>query len=307
MCAILFLKSLGISFSFIKKITRKIFVCIWRGQKSVIWLQRVLMQGSWEKLECNLGNKNKSLWVLGNGPSLAAQLQEYLDAFLQHDIMCMNHFASTEYFEKLKPRYYVMVDPDFFGERYNCPLQEKKRVKETFENIHKKLTWDMFLIIPVRAKKYKEFIKYVTSNNKIHVRYVSTVKFYGYNWLKKLLLDKQLCSFGATNVLTNSLYSAIHMGYKDILVFGVEHGWHKQLIVTDNNEVAMQNPHFYEKDASYDKLDGCNISDIFTSMAEAFKSYMELNEYCITKGGKIRNATPGSFIDAFERVKNFFS
>lgn len=183
----------------------------------------------------------------------------------------------------------------------------KKRVKETFENIHKKLTWDMFLIIPVRTKKYKEFIKYVTSNNKIHVRYVSTVKFYGYNWLNKFLLDKQLCSFGANNVLTNSLYSAIHMGYKDILVFGVEHSWHKQLIVTDNNEVAMQDPHFYEKDTSYDKLDGCNISDIFTSMAEAFKSYMELNEYCITKGGKIRNATPGSFIDAFERVKNFFS
>lgn len=115
MCVILFIKSLGILFSFIKKITRKIFVCIWRGQKSVIGLQRVLMQGSWEKLECNLGNKNKSLWVLGNGPSLAAQLQEYLDAFLQHDIMCMNHFASTEYFEKLKPRYYVMVDPFFWG------------------------------------------------------------------------------------------------------------------------------------------------------------------------------------------------
>ena len=256
----LFIKSLGILFSFIKKTTRGIFVCIWRGQKSIICLQRVLMQGNWEKLECNLGNKNKSLWVLGNGPSLATQLREHLDVFLQHDIMCVNHFASTEYFEKLKPRYYIMMDPDFFGERYNCPLQEKKRVEKTFENIQKKLTWDMFLIIPVRAKKYKKFIKYVTNNN----------------------------------------------SYKDILVFGAEHSWHKQLIVTDDNEVAMQDPHFYEKDTAYNKLDGCNISDIFTSMAEAFKSYTELNEYCITKGGKIRNATPGGFIDAFERVKIFW-
>ena len=94
----LFMKSLNVLLLFVKKIIKSILVCIWEGQKSIVWLQRIIRQGRWEKLQCNLANNNKSLWILGNGPSLATQLQEHFDIFLQHDIMCVNKISATEYF-----------------------------------------------------------------------------------------------------------------------------------------------------------------------------------------------------------------
>lgn len=304
----LFMKSLNVLLLFVKKIIKSILICIWEGQKSIVWLQRIIRQGRWEKLQCNLANNNKSLWILGNGPSLATQLQEHFDIFLQHDIMCVNKISATEYFEKLQPKYYVLVDPAFYDEQYKqlrCTPEDIRAVQETFNCILKKLTWDMFLILPVEAKKNKDLIKSTICNSKIHIQYVSTAKFYGYHWLKRVLLDKQLCSFGAINVLISSLYSAIHMGYKDISIFGADHSWHRQFIVTEDNKIAVQDPHFYGKDTSYTVLDDCNISYILGCMVEAFDSYRELGDYAITKDVKIKNATPGSFIDAFEKIDYF--
>lgn len=43
---------------------------IWNGEKTVIGIYRILRQGRWEKIDMELQNEDKSLWILGNGPSL---------------------------------------------------------------------------------------------------------------------------------------------------------------------------------------------------------------------------------------------
>lgn len=303
-CGILFIKSLNTLFSFSKKIIKEVLICIWEGQKSVIWLQRILRQGSWKKLQYSLENNNKELWILGNGPSLATQLQEHLDEFLQHDIMCVNHVATTEQFKQLKPKYYVLMDPGFFNQQ-GLSNEIKDKVKETYDAIHDKVDWHMYFILPVQARVNQIFINYISQNPMVHIRYISTMKFYGYSWLRAILLDKQYCSFGSINVLIPGLYAAIQMGYKNIVLFGAEHSWHNQLYITDNNRVAMMDPHFYGQNEHCRILEDEDIGDVFACMSEAFKSYKELDFYAQKKDICIENATPGSYIDAFRRVNCF--
>ncbi len=303
-CGILFIKSLNTLFSFSKKIIKEVVICIWEGQKSVIWLQRILRQGSWKKLQYSLENNNKELWILGNGPSLATQLQEHLDEFLQHDIMCVNHVATAEQFKQLKPKYYVLMDPGFFNQQ-GLSNEIKDKVKETYDAIHDKVDWHMYFILPVQARVNQIFINYISQNPMVHIRYISTMKFYGYSWLRAILLDKQYCSFGSINVLIPGLYAAIQMGYKNIVLFGAEHSWHNQLYITDNNRVAMMDPHFYGQNEHCRILEDEDIGDVFACMSEAFKSYKELDFYAQKKDICIENATPGSYIDAFRRVNYF--
>lgn len=140
----------------------------------------------------------------------------------------------------------------------------------------------------------------------VKIKYISVKRFYGYEWIKKILLDKQYCSFGADNVLLCALSSAMHLGYKKILLFGADHDWSKYLIVTDDNKIAVDDdPHFYQDTKQYRIFEGLNINDVLDPMARVFEAYREINLYAMSRKIKIKNATPRSYIDAFEREKLF--
>jgi hypothetical protein len=45
-----------------------------------------------------------------------------------------------------------------------------------------------------------------------------------------------------------------------------------------------------------------NMPELLTKFVTAFSGYFVLNKYAKSRGVSIFNATPGSFIDAFERI-----
>ena len=59
---------------------------------------------------------SKRMAILGNGPSLAAQLPLLMarKEWERSDIMAVNFFALSDEFAVVKPKYYVISDPMFF-------------------------------------------------------------------------------------------------------------------------------------------------------------------------------------------------
>ena len=100
---------------------------------------------------------------------------------------------------------------------------------------------------------------------------------------------------------------------KNILLLGVGHNWLKDLTVTQNNEVLLNQKHFYDKDKSKAKpLDkkgkgSRNLYEVLNKFTLAFYGYFIIKEYAESMEVKIYNGTEDSFIDAFERrtIENY--
>jgi hypothetical protein len=59
---------------------------------------------------------NDEVVILANGPSLNRMIEEKKDFLQGKDLVCVNHFPSTDYYTELKPRYLVSSAPDLWRE-----------------------------------------------------------------------------------------------------------------------------------------------------------------------------------------------
>ncbi len=110
------------------------------------------------------------------------------------------------------------------------------------------------------------------------------------------------------NVLIPAIMVGMAMGYKEIFIIGADHTWTRTLEVDDDNNVVSVQPHFYkdneeEKQRVTSVYRNVRLHDMLLSMHLAFKSYHTIARYARERGVRIVNATPGSFIDAFQRER----
>ena len=55
--------------------------------------------------------QKKGCVILGNGPSLTKSLNHYENKFESYDLICVNNFAISEFYTKIKPNYYIVAAP----------------------------------------------------------------------------------------------------------------------------------------------------------------------------------------------------
>ncbi|NJL74615.1 MAG: hypothetical protein HC892_05805 [Saprospiraceae bacterium] len=109
------------------------------------------------------------------------------------------------------------------------------------------------------------------------------------------------------NVLIPSLMLAINIGFKEIFVVGADHSWLEELTVNENNEALLHQKHFYDEESSkpeYMYRQGKRprkLHEILEKFMLSFRAYFDIREYSESKEVQIWNATPKSYIDAFER------
>lgn len=232
--------------------------------------------------------------IMGNGPSLRQTIDTNLDILEKNDTLAVNFAANTPEFFQIKPRYYVLADPFFFNET------KAENVISLYENLGR-VDWPMTLIVPVKAR-----IK--VDNNSIDIKRFNMVGIDGAEGLKQMLFDARLAMPRPRNVLIPSIMSAIWLGYKDIYIVGADHSWMKTIDVDSDNRVVSIQPHFYkdnkkELDRSKSAYANILLHEVVHSFYVAFKAYHAIARYAAKKGIRIFNATPESFIDAFERRK----
>jgi len=246
--------------------------------------------------------KEETCIVLGNGPSLKTSFQKHIEKIGKHKLFCVNSFATTNEYTLLKPSYYVMLDHSFWK-------SEHETIINTFEAIVTKTTWDVQLFVPRMAKKTKRFDELASKNKHIHLTYFNYTVFKGADSVANFFYSKNLAMPQAQNVLVASIFLAINVGFKRIIVLGADHTWHQTLSVNMKNQVCVNLYHFNEnKSETPDVLFYKNSKDlykmyeIFLDWSKMFLGYNNVELYSKKRNSKIFNASEISCIDAFERV-----
>ena len=250
---------------------------------------------------------DKDLVILGNGPSLSDFIVNQRQFLADKETLAVNMFVQSDFFEQIRPQYYVVSSPEMW---LDDVLPEYKSWRRDFFNaLTLKTQWDMDFFIPVGARRKKFWQKILANNPHIKIRFYNTLPVEGYRWFRHLLYNRHIGIPRPHNVLIPSLMLSIWMGKRKIYLAGADHNWMKELFVADDNTVYLTQKHFYDaRTARPDTMKKLGkgqrkMHEILEKWYYAFRSYHDIRDYAETKGIRIINITPDSFIDAFERKK----
>lgn len=242
--------------------------------------------------------------ILGNGPSLNASVKEDLEFMKETDIVCVNTFAASDYYEVLQPANYVLIDPLFFSEEG----RSRDIIIDTFQSIVKKTTWNLNLFVPHVNKKSILLKETLAAKPNIHIVYFNYTIFEGFDFFKHFVFSKGIAMPQSQNVMVASLFLMINRKYETVFLFGADHSWHEQIVLTQDNRTAYRDLHFYDKnELNYvvvddTKKDTMTIRQQFISLSKAFYGYEVLSRYARYMNVSVLNASKRSYIDAFKKV-----
>jgi hypothetical protein len=242
--------------------------------------------------------------ILGNGPSLNKSLQKYPAAFKKHDLICVNRFALADEYTELRPAYYVMLDPSFWG--------DAEDIAHTTNELIRKTTWELHLLVPQGARKSKLVQAIQKQNTLIHIHYFNYTVFRGFSSLAHFFYNLKLASPQSQNVLVISIFLSISIGFKNIHIVGADHTWHENLYVNESNQLCVKDVHFYDnaeqvnyrlfyKDAK--QVETFTMAEILMTFGKVFLGYDNLKKYADSLQAKVYNCSEISFIDVFPRKK----
>jgi hypothetical protein len=276
--------------------------------ESVLAIIKVLLLSKF-RTEIKYVRRKKSCLILANGPSLTHLINNYPEFLKDKDLFCVNHFPTSEYYERLRPAYYITSAIDLWRDN----IEEKFITQRAtlFSEMAAKTDWQIEFIVPFEAKRYQNWKKQLMKNRNIRFYHFNNIGVEGWKWLRHILFRKNLGMPRPHNVVISAIYVAINKGYKNIYIWGAEHTQFKEITVDSNNNALINQKHFYDADNSRaEPLDkegrgSRRVHEILYKFMVAFRSYYILKDYSIYRGAKIWNATPGSLIDAFDRHEKF--
>lgn len=240
---------------------------------------------------------DKSVSILANGPSLKIELEDILNEKFTDDMLAVNYFANTEYLEKIKPKYYCLADPEFYE---NKPLNIN--INKMIRNLNERVTWPMTLFV---WKKGSLMLKSKLSNNNIQLVGLSTLCYTGFPKFRNLFYKKGFAVPSYVNVTIMAMYAMLNIGYKKINLFGVDHSFLKNLCVNDQNQLCINDSHFYGNNYCVfpPRPDGrvWHMKDYVYDKYLTFKEHELMENYARYLGAKIINCTKSSWIDAYQR------
>lgn len=269
-----------------------------------------------------LRGSGDSVVILGNGPSAIELLQTDKLIDNVHQILCVNMFANSEYFFKVKPKYYLLLDHAFFEfteENFNSPnthsriinnpdyLKTQIQVSDMWNNILA-ADWELEIWIP-QLYRNNFIVNFAIRNNiKIHVFNYTVTN--GFTWFENWVYKSGLGSPQCQNVINMAIFQAINAGFNRIYLAGVNNNFHQSLVVLEDNSLHVKYDHFYklEQKTFPLKVDlgrgssrNMYIHEQFYLLYKAFKSYHRLRQFADYRNKKVINISKDSFVDAFER------
>lgn len=251
-------------------------------------------------------NKEDSISLLGNGPSLVDDFEVILQEKNRNSkIMVVNLAIFADFFDIVKPDFYILHDPAFFRsdvEKKFIDLQH--RITNAFIN---DVNWKMSLILPPLAAQNKYFIE-IKKNKNITIFYRKTFPIIGGTTnFNNFLFRNNLASPLAQNVLIGGLFEILQMGYKNITIFGADHSWHENYTLGKNNVLYTEDRHFYDSENIHFKphIDEygvpVRVHEEFFNLYRTFKIYDSLSLYAKSLSAKVVNRSSITWVDSFLR------
>ena len=246
---------------------------------------------------------NKECVIIGNGPSLTEIIEGHISFFENKSVFCVNAFSTSDYFEVIRPQFYVFADYLYWDKK---ALEFYDVIHRTRDALISKVNWPLVLCFPISAKIWNFAIDIPVHNKNISIIYYnnnlndSEDKFYKY----KENTAAPLCQ----TVTISALFLGLNLGFSSVYLAGVDMSLHKNIHVTQNNVVCNRDEHFYDIDKAQLKpwLKDLNtpitMDLLFYRLSLMFRGFIEMEEYSKFLGAKVYNLSKNSFIDAFERI-----
>lgn len=240
--------------------------------------------------------KHTNCTILANGPSLKDAIEKGEVRLDNVDVFCVNSFCESKYFWEIKPSTYFIIDGAFFNPNIErC----KKQVENLIDSLNK-VDWEIHLAIPAHAH-YGGVLKGI-NNPKVKILRFNTSSIDGYNWFVKIMCGYGFGMLTCINVVIFAIMAALHMKYKNIYMYGIDHTFCAQLFVDNENCVCSKEHHVYSQEPKIFKLPETNMAKILGNITQAFVIHDKLEKYSKSQGIKIYNCTKGSFVDSYERL-----
>jgi hypothetical protein len=251
-----------------------------------------------------IDSQHDSALVFGNGPSLSKDLPTILARGLQKkmDVWAVNNFCFSSEFTIVKPKFYVLADPNYWLPAVSSSVDLNRR--EFIATINKMVDWEMKLLLPCEARS-SNFVKEINLR-RVKVCFYNKTPVKGNRRIVRLLWSKGFGMPAAYNVLVATLSLAALGKYTKIYVFGADHSWHEDLTVSSDGTANLNQRHFYDektKAVPVYRPDNTNFSigDLFIRWGKVFKQYEIIQEYAIGRDCTILNSSAVTYIDAFPR------
>jgi hypothetical protein len=269
-------------------------------------LFRILLYSSPIRKNEMLREFKKRVFILGNGPSVKDLIKDNVTYLSNQNLVVVNDFFQNEYFDILRPKLYVVADSAYWEEKVPANMNVLRMKMQHV--LKEKVVWIMLFFVPSAVFNSGYFQKIFQSNPLIKILPFNTTPFLGPKKIRYFFYDKILAKPTSGNVIGSAIFIALQMKIQEILLFGVEHSWTRNLYVDDQNRTCLVTEHFYEnaqKGAVWLRSDGepYSIHGALHDISIMLGGYSDINEYANYLGIRIFNCTPESFIDAFERKK----
>jgi hypothetical protein len=252
--------------------------------------------------------KSKKLVILANGPSLNDVIQNWKDNdnFEEADILAVNYFCLDKAFMEIKPKYYVLSDPQFFDDKNLL----KTKADEMYAVINEKVTWQLFLYIQYYAWRCIDWSIKITNENIKIIPCHSTI-YTGYKIFRNWFFKHGLCSGNYGTVVLNAELIGLNLGYQELYLYGVDHNFFDKLFVDEDNQLCNSIKYFYDKKSAITPLSHYyipgketkyTITEYLKEKAYLFQGHEIMRKYADYCSAKIYNCTKNSLIDSYERL-----
>jgi hypothetical protein len=225
----------------LSSITKSIQAC----SQTVASLIKIAILSKW--VTKTYKTTNSKCLVLANGPSVRQSIEEHIEKFSDHDLICVNSFPDTDFFRKLKPKHFIFSAPEYWLEDV-LPVYIDMRTS-VFKAIEQ-VDWDFHIYAPVGFKKNNAALEIIRSKSNISISFYNTTPVEGIASISNRLIKMGLGMPRPHNVVVPTLINTINSGYKEITLFGVDHSWLQEISVDDNNVALVNQKHFYDENES---------------------------------------------------------
>ncbi len=250
-----------------------------------------------------INRTSESAAVLANGPSAKDIIKNQPELLTSCDLIAMNDAAVSEDFDWLKPRYYILLDPAYFGGAWLCDNElTENHYDEVLDKLFAKLygvKWEMTLFLPFN-KKADVLIKKFQNHDFVKIERYNVGRVQGFTNYCMWALKHGLGLPSSRNIVIPTILQMINAEYKNIYLYGAELSGLKYMDVDIKTGLLFKKDrHFYCEDSMRYYGKGTYLVHL-ESLAEMLRGINLLSVYAKKRGVNVVNRTKGSFIDAFE-------
>ena len=248
--------------------------------------------------------------ILCNGPSLQLDIETILNRRTGADVYCVNAFALSEYFIKLKPDFYVFADPMYWIDDINEDM--KKNRKDTI-SVLLEANWPITVICPMSGMSFltnafseSPHIKIIGVNRNECQFKIHSVQMFA--------LKYGLITPNFINVAILALWWCIVKKIPNIELYGADFSAHLELKVDQNTgEASTGTKHFYETNKTnamkkhhlkYTKGPRRKMHERFFQVWQSFYQMYLLSELSKSKNLSLVNFSSNTNLDTIKRPES---